>query len=359
MFWCISQSVVLDQNEETTVLVYAAIHDQHDSHQAGSSLLPMAKATTKKKGKKNQVVEWVPCSSYSCVLLLRSPTRVSSARPRWRVLPPEIIRMILHYLADDKPTLRACSQTAHDLRHTALSFLGRHLTVNTVDRLKECTPLIAKGAFQHVRSLDLGINNKRVILEEYWKAYLVILKAFAQYRILNRLWLSEVPFNFVRPGQKKTLRETVTALGSTVTELGLYGCHFSSYEEMISLIRSFPLCNFLFIRDCVSGEQAAGGNALAGLPEHKLSIKDLQLSASSSNDLLIDVSNLIEDATLDVGSLTSLVCDVGTSEKTQRIATAVSTSPMEQFQVACVESEGFQGMRAPLSSQRCLVLTPC
>ena len=259
-----------------------------------------------KKGKKNKVAEWVAGALHSHVYLLKLSTRGSSARPRWHILPPEIIRMILQYLVNDKATLRACSQTAHDFRYTALSFLGRHLTINTVDRLKGCTSLIAKGAFQHVRSLDLGVNNKRVILEEYWRAYLVILKAFAQYRALNRLWLSEIPFNFVGRSQKKNLRETILALGSTVTELGLYGCHFSSYEEMISLVRSFPFCNSLFIGDCVSGEQATAENVFTGLPEHKLSIRDLQLSSSSSNDLLIDVSNLIEDAALDVGPLTSL-----------------------------------------------------
>ena len=258
--------------------------------------------------------------------------------------------MILQYLAKDKETLRACSQTAHDFRYTALSILGRHLTINTVERLKGCTPLIVKGAFQHVRSLDLGVNNKRIVLEEYWKGYLVILKSFAQYRSLNRLWLSEVPFNFVGHSQKKNLRETVVALGSTVTELGLYGCHFSSYEEMISLIRSFPLCNLLFIRDCVTGEQFTGENAFAGLPEHKLSVKDLQLSSFSSNNLLIDISNLIEDAALDVGSLNSLACDVGTSERTRRIAVAVSSSPVERLQVACAKPGGFQGRCAPLSS---------
>ena len=258
--------------------------------------------------------------------------------------------MILQYLVKDKETLRACSQTVHDFRYTALSLLGRRLTVNTVERLEECTPLITTGAFQHVHSLDLGVNNRRVILEEYWKAYLVILKSFAQYRSLNRLWLSEVPFNFVGRRQKKNLRETVVALGSTVAELGLYGCHFSSYEEMISLIRSFPLCNILFIRDCVTGEQFTGENAFTGLPEHKLNVKDLQLSSFSPNDLLIDISNLIEDAALDVGSLASLVCDVGTSERTRRIAAAVSSSPVERLQVACVESGGFQGRCTPLSS---------
>lgn len=260
--------------------------------------------------------------------------------------------MILQYFATDKDTIRACSQVAREFRHVALSFLGRHLTVNDVCRLKECAQLITRGAFQHVRSLDLGVSDKRVILEDYWMDYLVILGEFARYRSLNCLWLSEVPFNFVQRGQKKNLRETITILGSTVTELGLYGCHFSSYEEMISLIRSFPLCNFLFVRDCVTGEQDAGGNAFAGLPEYRLTIKDLQLSSSSSNDLLIDVSNLIEDAALDVESLTALVCDVGTSERTQCIAAAVSASPVEHFQVACTQPEGFQGRCTPLNSER-------
>ena len=195
-----------------------------------------------------------------------------------------------------------------------------------------------------------------MILEKYWKDYTVILGSFAQFHTLNRLWLSEVPFTFLQPSQKETLRETITVLGSTVAELGLYGCHFSSYEEMISFIRSFPLCNFLFVRNCVTGGVTGGGaidgNAFAGLPEHKLTIQDLQLSDSSSSDLLIDVSNLIEDAALDIGSLTSLVCDMGTSEKAQRIAAAVFSSPVEQFQVACPEPGGFQGKYLPWHSDQ-------
>ena len=253
--------------------------------------------------------------------------------------------MILQYVVTDKATLRACSEEAREFRHAALSFIDRHLTVNTVDRLKECAQLIPEGAFQHVRSTNLGVNDKKVILEEYWTDYVVILRQFARYRALNCLWLSEVPFNFLRQNQKKDPRKMVTALGSTVTELGLYECHFSCYE-MVSLIRSFPLCNFLFIRDCVTGEQTAGGNAFAGLPEHILTIRDLQLSSPAPNDPMIDLSNLIEDAALDVGSLTALVCDVGTSERTQRVAAAVPASPVEQ---ACTESGGFQGTHTLLN----------
>ena len=261
-----------------------------------------------------------------------------------------IIRTILQLLTEDKYALRACSLTAHDFRHVALSFLGRHLTINNVVRLKECAQLVARGAFQHIRSLDLGTNDGKVLSSEHWTDCLVILGQFAQYRSLDRLWLSGVPFSSARQN-RENLIETVTALGSTVTELGLYGCRFYSYEEMISLIRSFPLCDFLFVRDCVTGRRAA--NAFAGLPEHNLKIKDLQLSSSSSsNDLSIDVSNLIQDAVLDVGSLTSLVCDVETSEGTQRVAAAVSGSPVEQFQVACTEPGGFQGMCTSLDFER-------
>ena len=258
--------------------------------------------------------------------------------------------MILQFLATDKESLRACSQTAREFRHAALSCLGRHLTVNTTNRLQECAQLVAGGAFQHIRSLDLGIDDGRRILEMYRKDYLVVLGGFARYRTLNRLWFSEVPFNLFRP-DRSDLRETVTALGSTVTELGLYGCRFSSYEEMVSLICSFPHCDSLFLSDCVTRGGSAVGNSFAGLPEHTLSIKDLQLSSSLSNGTLIDISRLIEDAAFDVGSLTALVCDVGTSKKTQRIAAAVSASPVEQFQVACAEPGGFQGRRVRLNSE--------
>ena len=258
--------------------------------------------------------------------------------------------MILQYLATDKVAICACSQAAHEFRHIALSFVGHHLTVDTVDRLKECPQMISAGSFQHIRSLDLDVKLDKTVIRE--EEHLAILGAFAQYRVLNSLWLSEVPFDFLQQHRKEAIRETATALGSTVTELGLYECHFSSYEEMISFVRSFPFCNLLFIRDCVTGKRGGGRNAFAGLPEHVLTIKDLQLSSPTPNDPMIDLSNLIKDAALDVGSLTALVCNVGTSERTQRVAASVFASPVEQFQVACAEPGGFQGMHTPLNPER-------
>jgi len=261
--------------------------------------------------------------------------------------------MILQFLATDEATLRACSQAAREFRHVALSYLGRHLTVDTVDRVRECAQLVASGAFRHIRSLDIGIINVERVSKADWGDYLVILGTFSRRRTLNRLWFSEVHFNLIQSNQKEELREIITELGSTVSELGLYGCYFSSYEEMVSLIRSFPLCDSLFLRDCVTPRKRPAGNAFAGLPEHRLRIKDIQLSSSFRlGGRLIDISKLIEDAGLDVGSLTALVCDVGTCEKTRRIAAAISASPVEQFQISCTEPGGYQGECTPLSSGR-------
>lgn len=308
------------------------------------------------EGGNSQVGYNFPYVVSSCVLkcLIRSP----NARPLGSILPPEIIRMILQNFADDKESLRACSQTARDFRHVAQSILGRHITVGSARRLKECAKLIKRGAFQHVRSLDLGVDNGDAVAGHYWRYTIVILGGIARYHTLHRLWLSELPFNFPKPNQKENLREAITTLGSTVTELGLYECQFSSYEEMVSLIRSFPLCDFLFIRDCITRKRATGGNMFAGLPAHKLVIKDLQLSASSSDSLLIDISNLIEDAELDVRPLTSLVCDLRTSERSRRVAAAVRESPVEHFQVACTEPGGFQGQRVLRNRRKAIALTP-
>ena len=200
--------------------------------------------------------------------------------------------MVLHYPANEKVTLCACSQTAYDFRYTALYFLGY--------RLKGCTPLVAKRASQYARSLDLSISNKTAI-------YRGILESVSRHpESVGPVLRSEPPLTvrsalYLRQAQpEEKPREMTTAPGSTVTELCLCGYRLSSYEEMISLIHSFPLFNFPSTRDCINGEQASGGNTLTGLPDHKLS--------TFSNDSLINVSNLIEDAALEVGSLTPLQC---------------------------------------------------
>ena len=164
--------------------------------------------------------------------------RRPNAGPRWLVLPPEILRIILQYLAKDKKTLRACSRTAREFRHVALSLLGRHLNVNDVNRVKECARLITGGAFQHVRSLDLGTDYRPVILEEYWKNYTVILGSFARFHSLNRLWLSEVPFTFLRPDQRKTSEQLSPRWAPQLPNLGYTDVTFPLTR---SWYRSFAL----------------------------------------------------------------------------------------------------------------------
>ena len=95
------------------------------------------------------------------------------------------------------------------------------------------------------------------------------------------------------------IQDVVIALSSTVNDLGLYECLFPSYADMISFIRAFPHCDSLCIRNCVAGAKDSSGDVFSGLPGHKLSLNTLELSFSSSDRLIIDVSSLIEDADLD------------------------------------------------------------
>jgi len=262
-----------------------------------------------------------------------------SVRPRWEALPPEIVHIIIEMLVPDRETLSACSLAAREFTFSALSCLGRHITVDTVRRLRECASLLNKtSAFQHVRSLDLDVSRQRIIHERDWDQYLTVLEVFASRRTLTRLWLSEAPFYFTDYGRKETVRRIVTSLTATVDELGLYSCHFSCYTEMISLIRAFPLCTSLYVRDCVA-RKTPGEDAFAGLPQHTLHISDLELTSSSGHRFLIDVSNLIKDAVLDISSLVSFSCDMSTADVARHTTMIVAASPIQRFQLACDEAE--------------------
>jgi len=258
--------------------------------------------------------------------------------------------MIMETLRQDPDTIRACSLSARGFRSAAQSVLGRHISVNDLDRVKECVQLLGKSGFQHVRSLSLGITTKRMVLEEYWNDYLAILKVFAQRRCLVRLWLWEVPFFFLQRQQRKRFREVVLALSSSISDLGLYGCHFSCYEEMVSFVRAFPYCDKLYIQDCVTGGQDSPENSFAGLPQYKLSIVDLDITASSASQLLIDLSGFIEDAKLDVSWLSKLACDLRLTEGIRRIISSTSESPVRHLRFSSTCLEGFQGTCSSRSS---------
>ena len=258
-------------------------------------------------------------------------------------LPLDVIYMIMEILKPNLKDLHACSLAARGFRAIVQPLLGRHISVNEPSRVKECVQVLKTSGFQHVSSLSLGITTRRTVLEEYWNDYLAILKVFAPRKSLVHLWLWEIPFFFLQPRQKKTFKEAVLGLSSSITQLGLYGCHFSCYEEMVSFVRAFPHCDKLYIQDCVTGGQESPKNSLAGFPQHKLSIVDLDITASSTHKLLIDPSGLIEDAELDVSSLCKFACDLRWVEGTRRIISATSESPIREFRFSSSESDGFQG----------------
>ena len=256
----------------------------------------------------------------------------------------------MELLKQYRNTIRACSLSIRTFRAVAQSFLGRHISANNLNRVKGFLGILKESGFQHIRSLSLGITGEQRILEKYWKDYLAILKIFAARRSLVRLWLWEVPFFFLQPPQKDTFKRVVLALSSSVNDLRLYGCHFSCYDEMVSFVRAFQHCNKLHIEDCVTGGEAAPVNSLAELPQHKLSIVELNITTSLKNELLIEPSGLIEDAGLDVSSLSKLFCGVQSAKGNHRILSATSESPISEMWFSASCPEGFQGAYATRSS---------
>lgn len=268
-------------------------------------------------------------------------TPPSSEEPRSLVFPPELVDIIMEMVGTDRETLSACTLVSREFTFAALCRLGRHITINTASRVRECASLLASpSAFQHVRSLDLGIT-KRVFHRRDWDDYLAILDVFASRRTLTRLWFSEVPFYLSKRGQERA-RTIIISLATTVNELGLYSCNFLSYADMISLIRSFTHCTSLYVRDCFS-RKTPGSNMFADLPLSILRVNDLELSSSSDHRFLTDVSTLIEDAALDVSSLTDLLCDMSTADQVRRTLMITAASPIESLQVSCEEADGFHG----------------
>ena len=265
--------------------------------------------------------------------------------PRWRILPPEVIHIIVELLKDDETTLRACSYAIRDFSQPALSRIGRHITVNHVLRIKQCVHLLtANSAFQHVRSLDFGVTSKSSNPEDYLEEHFTILNIFAQRQALTRLWLSRVPFSSIEAARGVKIRDMVTALGSTVNDLGLYGCKFPSYNDMISFIRAFPHCDSLFIRDCIADGKDPIGTTFSELSQHRLSLNTLELTTSSWDRLIIGVSTLIEDAGLDVSRLSALTCDIGSVRKARSVSAATSKSPVKHFQLTIAQPGVFQGV---------------
>jgi len=63
----------------------------------------MAKAKAETKDKKGEIIEWF--TRFPCPLAHSNGPPQPQRETRWRVLPPEIIRMILQFLKIDKANL--------------------------------------------------------------------------------------------------------------------------------------------------------------------------------------------------------------------------------------------------------------
>jgi hypothetical protein len=261
----------------------------------------------------------------------------------------------MEMLGKDRKTLSACALAARQFTFAALCCLGRHIAANTVPRLRECANLITKGsAFQHVRSLDLGITTKRSIHERDWDCYLIILEFFARRRTLTCLWLSEVPFYSSKRRKRETIRNTIASLTATVNELGLYSCHFSCYAEMISLIRAFPLCTSLYVRDCVT-KKTPIEDIFAKLPQHTLCHLRPRTHLFIRPQIPDRRINPNQGCCLGYLIPHRFSCDMTTADAARYTVMTAVASPIERLQLVCDEAEGFHGTSKLFREPPCFI----
>ena len=251
--------------------------------------------------------------------------------------------MIMEILKPDCRALCACSLSGRSLRSVVQHFLGQHISVTDHQRVKECIQLLNNSGFQHVQSLSLGIRNQKVIPEDYLVDYLEILEVFTQ-RSLVQLLLWDFLFCLLQPQQKKAFKDIILGLSSLVKDLGLYGCHFSCYEEMVSFVHVFPHCHKLYLQESATDGQDLPENLLARFPQHKLSIINLDLTALLTSEFLIDLLGFIEDTELDVSLLSVLTCKLLVIKGISHVILSTSEPPIRALRFSSTFPDGFQGV---------------
>ena len=213
----------------------------------------------------------------------------------------------------------------------ALYYAGRHITVDKYG-IKGCIKLLTSGsALWHVCSLQLGGTPflEDNVCGESLEGCFTILEPFAQRRTLTRLSLSAIPIASSDPSQtqKERIRGVITTLSSTVDTSRPYGYKFSSYAELVSLIRQFPRCDSLDIRDCAAESESSDDDAFYGLPKHKLLVKYFQLGSRRLE--YFGLSSLTEDVDLDISLPAPFTCSIRSAEARHvvTVASLADTTP--------------------------------
>ena len=213
--------------------------------------------------------------------------------------PSEIFGTFIEALGDDQQSLRACSLVSSVFRHLCGPTLYRDIAL---DRDEKVDSFIQSGEsselLQYVKSLSLANSSK---LHQ-------ILDTISQKASLETLRFYRVEF-CVEPVTASLLSRL-----STVTALVLRECRFGGFEDFVSFIRSFPLCEVLRLRGCswIRNEDAKlkfGRSPVYAIAPVHLEITNL--FAAPWGEQSCDQGEIVGTAWLDLAGLKTFTYAVG------------------------------------------------
>jgi len=143
--------------------------------------------------------------------------------------------MFIEALGDDQDSLRACSLVSSVFRCLCSSILYRDIALDSDEKLDTFIEFGERSdALQHTKSLSLvDPGDPHGILD-----------TISQKASLETICLRQAQFDVEPPTASLLSRP------STVTVLVLRECRFRGFEDFVSFIRCFPLCEVLRLRGC-------------------------------------------------------------------------------------------------------------
>jgi len=178
--------------------------------------------------------------------------------------PSEIFGMFIEALADDQHSLRACSLVSSVFRHLCGTILYRDIALNHEEKVDTFVQFGERSdILQYVKSLTFT----------YPKDPHGILDTVSRKASLEILCIHRAVFH------PETLTTSILSRLSTVTVLILQGCRFEEFEDFVSFVRCFPLCENLRLRRCTWIRHTEAKLEPAGrLPVHDIAPAHLEVT---------------------------------------------------------------------------------
>jgi len=232
--------------------------------------------------------------------------------------------MFIEALEDDQDSLRACSLVSAVFRHLCGPILYRDIAL---DREEKVDTFIQFGErsdiLRHVKSLTVI----------YSKDPHGILDTISRKASLETLCLRR---DMCHPG---TLTASIFSKLSTVTVLVLQGCRFEEFEDFVSFIQCFPLCEILRPRLCTWIRHTDAKLEPSGrLPVHAIAPTHLEVTNNISptwGEEYFDQGEIFGASWLDLTGLKSFTYAIGGEAASElMLEKIVACEQLEEFDVA-------------------------